>query len=224
MYRWRAGRLPAAAAKRSRRLNCPVIMPLPIRQRCHVEIRDIHKGLQHVIDAAEITALLPDMSLNHSDALCGMTFTPSGRFLYLAVCDSEGGRRDDAILAYNTNTESLTVFHRLPLQEKDAKASARFGMSYFGSKLYVGAADGAYRIEAGRNTVYRVENDGYTPAKEKVSLPEPVRDIALDMEAQQLYLLTNNGVYRLGHSSDNAQRIYQQQNLAGIGFSRCVWR
>ena len=186
----------------------------------NIEIRDIHQTLKHHIEAADIVDLLPDMNLNHDSALCGMTFTPSGRFLYLAVCDSEGGQKDDAILAYNTNTETLTVFHRLSLQEPGAGKVERVGMNYFSSTLFVGGDSAVYRIEADRNAAYEVENDGRQLAVDKVSVSGPVQDIALDMEAGVLFLQTPDSIYKLPHNSRSAQRVYQQENLTGVAFSR----
>ncbi|MGR5143029.1 hypothetical protein ACQKPX_15240 [Photobacterium sp. DNB23_23_1] len=186
----------------------------------NIEIRDIHQTLKHRIEAANIVDLLPDMNLNHDTALCGMTFTPSGRFLYLAVCDSEGGQKDDAILAYNTNTDELTVFHRLSLQEKGAGNLVRVGMNYFSSTLFVGGDSAVYRIEADRNAAYEVENDDRQLAVEKVSVTGQVQDIALDMEAGNLFLQTPNSIYKLPHNSRSAQRVYQQENLTGVAFSR----
>ena len=186
----------------------------------NIEIRDIHQALKHRIEASDIVDLLPDMNLNHDTALCGMTFTPSGRFLYLAVCDSEGGQKDDAILAYNTNTETLTVFHRLSLQENGAGNVARVGMNYFSSTLFVGGDSAVYRIEADRNAAYEVENNGRQLDVDKVSVTGSVQDIALDMEAGNLFLQTPNSIYKLAHNSRSAQRVYQQENLTGVAFSR----
>ncbi|PSW16649.1 hypothetical protein C9J01_06540 [Photobacterium rosenbergii] len=186
----------------------------------NIEIRDVRQTLKHRIEATDIVDLLPDMNLNHDTALCGMTFTPSGRFLYLAVCDSEGGQKDDAILAYNTNTEALTVFHRLPLQAKGEGNVARVGMNYFSSTLFVGGDSAVYRIEADRNAAYEVENDGRQLAVDKVSVTDTVQDIALDIEAGNLFLQTPNSIYKLPHNSRSVQRVYQQENLTGVAFSR----
>ncbi|AJR05220.1 hypothetical protein C9J03_16315 [Photobacterium gaetbulicola] len=186
----------------------------------NIEIRDIHQTLKHRIDAADIVDLLPDMNLNHDNALCGMTFTPSGRFLYLAVCDRDAGRSDDAILAYNTNTEALTVFHRLTLQKQGASQLPRVGMNYFSSTLYVGGDSAVYRIDADRNAAFEVEHNGRQLGVEKIALAGPVQDIALDMEVGNLYLQTPDSVYKLPHHSQSVQRIYRQDNLTGIAFSR----
>ncbi|PSU33827.1 hypothetical protein [Photobacterium lutimaris] len=186
----------------------------------NIEIRDVHQALKHRIEAADIVDLLPDMNLNHDNALCGMTLTPSGRFLYFAVCDSEAGQRDDAIVAYNTNTESLTVFHRLSLQKKGASHLARVGMNYFSSKLFVGGDSAVYRIDADRNAAFEVDQHDRQLAVDKVAVTGAVQDIAIDMEAGNVYLQTASSVYKLPHQSQSTQRIFQQDNLTGIAFSR----
>ncbi|WP_087019607.1 hypothetical protein [Thaumasiovibrio subtropicus] len=178
-------------------------------QQLDIEIRDIRQTLQHKISGSDIVALLPDMALNHEHALCAMTFTPSGRFLYLAVCDGESG--DDAILAYNTNTETLSVFDRLSLGD------GKLGMHYYKSQLYVGAQDGVYRIEADRNAVY-AQNDNVS--KTRIALPEQVVDIALDTEAETFYFATESGIYRHRVGTNNASRVYSATGIEGVAFSR----
>ena len=155
-----------------------------------VEIRDVYQQLKHIISASDITGLLPDMDLLHASALCGMTLTPSGRFLYLAICDADAGQQEDAILAYNTSTEVLTVFHRLYLQDTKPKGLVNVGMNYYSSSLYVGAESAVYQIEADRNAAFEVANHGRELITKKIGINGFVQDIAVDIEKGSLYLKT----------------------------------
>lgn len=182
----------------------------------NIELRDIEQNLKHQISFTDIAELLPDMDLSHDSALCGMTYTPSGRFLYLAICGS--GSSDDAILAFNTNTESLTLFHRLKLRGEDSRQ--RLGMNYFSSNLYVGADSGVYRLEADKNAAFEVENLGRELKVEKININGPVESIAVDVADKKLYLQTPSRIYRMSHTSNSPQVIHQDEGLTGIDFSR----
>ncbi|MGL6312924.1 hypothetical protein [Vibrio sp. WXL103] len=176
-----------------------------------IEIRDVRQDLTHRISVEEIAALVSDMSLNHATPICGMTFTPSGRFLYLAVCDANGA--DGAILAYNTNTETLSDFTRIKLNSGGVKV----GMHFFKSHLYVGAGDGVYRLNADKNAVYLQNSPSLD---DKVDTGAKVVDIALDTVDETLYLATTKGLYRMAADGNSASRIYSSNQLQGVAFSR----
>ncbi|MGF1758227.1 hypothetical protein L4D76_09830 [Photobacterium sagamiensis] len=185
-----------------------------------IEIRDISKSVLHTVSFSDIRQLLPDMQLTHDTPLCGMTFTPSGRFLYFAVCNGQSGVVEDAILALNVNTRELSLFDRLILRSASAGGQSHYGMSYFESKLYVGSELGVYHYNADRNSVYRQE------VKDSVLIltPDPVKDIALDMVDKKLYTLTEEAVYRLPHDGQSLSKVYEGTNLSRIGFSRVFGR
>ena len=181
-----------------------------------IEIRDIAKNVLHTVTSDDISNLLPDMSLTHETPVCGMTFTPSGRFLYIAVCNSESGQAKDAVLALNVNTRKLSVFKRLELRSASAAPQPHYGMSYFASKLYVGSDLGVYRLNADRNIAYQ----GGPAAKSLIATPNPVKDIALDMVDKRLYVLAEDTVYRLPYQQSSLTAMYQGSNLSRISFSR----
>ncbi|MGF1759594.1 hypothetical protein L4D76_16955 [Photobacterium sagamiensis] len=192
-----------------------------------IEIRDISKSVLHTISASEISPLLPDMGLAHDAPICGMTFTPSGRFLYIAVCNSQTGDDKDAILALNINTETLSVFDRVSLSSISKSPQSHYGMSYFASQLYVGSDTGVYRYNADRNSVYL---GGAIEEPDHISTPKAVKDIALDMVAKHLYVLTDDTIYRLPHTEDSQNTkeslstVYKDSNLSRLSFSRVFGR
>ncbi|WP_146157084.1 hypothetical protein [Photobacterium rosenbergii] len=180
-----------------------------------IEIRDISANPLHTITASDIE----QAGLSSAGQLCGMTFTPSGRFLYLALCSQGSG--EDAILAFNTNTGILSVFDRVQLRSGASNSPHHFGMAYFKSKLYVGSDMGVYRYDASRNTVY---HGGGEPEIDLISTPNTVKDIALDMVGGDLYVLTQNGVFKLPADGEQLTKVYNRRNLSRIGYSRVFGR
>ncbi|MCG7585554.1 carbohydrate binding domain-containing protein [Photobacterium sp. OFAV2-7] len=183
-----------------------------------IEIRNISQSVLHTITADKINDILKDTDLV-SNTLCGMTFTPSGRFLYLALCNKGSG--EDGIVAFNLNTQKLSLYERLSLNSGTDTALPHYGMTYFRSSLYVGSDQGIYRIEAAKNSVF---SGGPQSPTELIASPLPVKDIALDMIGENLYALTEEVVYRLPYNGQTMTKVYQEANLSRIGFSRVFGR
>ena len=181
----------------------------------NIEIRDISSNLLNKVTANDIELA----GVSAAGQLCGMTFTPSGRFLYLAVCST--GSDEDAILALNTNTGNLSVFDQVQLRSGASDTPHHFGMAYFKSKLYVGSDMGVYRYDASRNMVY---HGGAEPEIDLISTPNTVKDIALDMVGGDLYVLTQNGVFKLPADGEQLTKVYNRRNLSRIGYSRVFGR
>jgi len=84
-----------------------------------VEIRDIDQNLVRTITRAQITALLPWMSLDGGpDGPSGLAWSDSGRLLFVLVHDANpatDGQPSDAVLRYDLGMNSLSVFARLEL-------------------------------------------------------------------------------------------------------------
>ncbi|MGF1792224.1 hypothetical protein L4D21_16605 [Photobacterium profundum] len=184
--------------------------------RLQIEIRNIRQELLNQISVDDIVSLVPKMDLSHDDTLCGMTFTPSGRFLYLAVCDNTAGE-DGAIIAFNTNTKTSTLLTKLALTKQGQNGKHRIGMGYFASQLYVGTANGVYRIGADKNAAYEEQP---SQAPQLISLPNPVRDIAIDMAEGNVFLLAGDAVYRMASDGNQAREVYRQTDIAALSFSR----
>ncbi|MCG7586871.1 hypothetical protein, partial [Photobacterium sp. OFAV2-7] len=185
-----------------------------------IEVRDINTSVLHTVTSDDIKQLLPDMTLAHDAPICGMTFTPSGRFLYFAVCNSQGSSSKDAVLALNVNTRKLTIFKRLELRSESATPQPHYGMAYFASKLFVGSDLGVYRLNADKNKAY----DGGPATKFLIPTSKPVKDIALDMVDQRLYVLTEDTVYRLPYKQKELTPMYQGTDLSKLSFSRVFGR
>ena len=172
----------------------------------HIEIRNISQKLKSSISHSDILEALPEADLDKG--VCGMTFTPSGRFLFLAVCGK--GTSDDAVLAFNTNTKELSVFDRVSLSDGESS----IGMTYFQDQLFVGSDKGIHIFEAGRNAVY----EGGSKRKRQVSSKTPVTGMTMDLMEGQLYATTTDGLYRL--EGRNLKQVAKASNLQSATMGR----
>ena len=172
-----------------------------------IEIRNIAEQLKSSISHDDLLKALPEADLDKD--ICGMTFTPSGRFLFFAVCGK--GKADDAVMAFNTNTKELSVFDRVSLSDGEAS----IGMTYFKDQLFVGSEKGIYIYEAGRNTVYE---GGASGRKRQVASNTPVTGMTMDLAEGQLYATTQDGLYRL--DGRNLKQIAKAENLQAVTMGR----
>ena len=172
----------------------------------HIEIRNISQKLKSSISHKDILEVMPEADLDKG--VCGMTFTPSGRFLFLAVCGK--GKSDDAVLAFNTNTKELSLFDSVSLSDGETG----IGMTYFKDQLYVGSDKGIYVYNAGRNTVY----EGGAKGKQQVSSKTPVTGLTMDLMEGRLYATTTDGLYRL--EGRNLNQVAKASNLQSVTMGR----
>ena len=186
----------------------------------YVEIRNIQQKLKKRLNMGKIQNLVPDMNLSGDNGICAMTLTPSGRFLYMAICSGGTGNNKDAIVAYNTNTKKISVFDRLTISEKD---SGRYGMTYFQGKLYVGSDKGIYIYGADKNAVYKAAESGITPEFSLIETSDLVSGLAVDMVDQKVYVSTPNRLYRMKPDGSAMQTItsgVKFKNLLGLSMGR----
>jgi DNA-binding beta-propeller fold protein YncE len=106
-----------------------------------IEIRDINGVLSREITRAEMVGLLPWMSLGPGfDGPDALAWSDSGRLLFILVHDANpapGAQPSDAILRYDAGTDTLTVFYRLELFDRDDEPP-RLAAAHFKGRLYVG--------------------------------------------------------------------------------------
>lgn len=108
-----------------------------------IEIRDTRGTLLASLSRTRMTALVPWMALDASaDGPVSLAFSESGRLLFIAVhttSASPDSNPADAILRYDTQTDSLSLFARVSLAPPDA-VFTHLGMVHFKGRLYVGSA------------------------------------------------------------------------------------
>lgn len=121
-----------------------------------VEIRDTRGTLLASLSRARMTALVPWMALDASpDGPVSLAFSESGRLLFIALhttSASPDANPADAILRYDTQTDSLSLFTRVNLAPPDA-ALTHLGMVHFRGRLYVASAGTIRCYLAGRDNV-----------------------------------------------------------------------
>ncbi|WP_345335433.1 hypothetical protein [Ferrimonas pelagia] len=175
-----------------------------------IEIRDVHQKGQLAIGYNVIKTTVPDADLEYG--LCGMTFTPSGRFLYLAVCTEGDG--PDTILALNTNTKRIGVLDEIKLT--DEKGS-RVGMTFFKDQLYVGSEKGIIQYHAHRNAL--LEGSALGQGK-LIESDGRVSGLAVDMLRQQIYATTPSGLHRIGPNGTALVKVADAEHLTGLTMGR----
>lgn len=160
-----------------------------------VQVRGIEQELLGTITRAQITALLPWMTLDASaDGPSAMCFSDSGRLLFIVVHDAGvpgDAQPSDAILRFDTQTGQLTVFARLNFAAVDAPAP-QVGIAHFRGRLYVGVA--------GSLVMYRALANDATGVFLQTSTPAPGQEcpgIAVDRLTGTLYAMFYDGTSTL---------------------------
>ncbi|MBX3389493.1 MAG: hypothetical protein KF691_08570 [Phycisphaeraceae bacterium] len=119
-----------------------------------IEIRDTRGTLLASLSRTRMTALVPWMALNSSaDGPVSLAFSESGRLLFIALhttSASPDSSPADAILRYDTQTDSLNLFARVDLTPPDATFT-HLGMAHFKGRLYVASAGTIRCYNANRN-------------------------------------------------------------------------
>jgi hypothetical protein len=188
-----------------------------------VEIRDIRDEVLHSIPLSEMQALMPWADFTGDlYGPCGLTFTPSGRQLFIAVCGSpastSGALPKDAVLAYNLNTETLRLLTRVDLAASRTASSAPVAMTHAIGELFVGSSSGdvfRYRVE--RNDLAAVLVGTF-----HVSGSGGVRGMAYDVWNKNLYVTSSDALSRVDISSGSGavpEVFYSDSNLGDVAVS-----
>lgn len=131
----------------------------------------------------------------------GMAFTASGRQLFVATPDS--------VTAYNAGTGQTRDFVTgLTL------GSGKTGIAHFKGELFVGTAGGdilRYAAQLGDLTG--------TP-NGTITVGEPVRSIAVDIQDEMLYVASDDHLYRLNPTNAALSQIATVSNMVSITFGR----
>lgn len=160
----------------------------------NVEIRDVNRALVRTIGKAEIQALLPWMGLDGSpDGPDALAFSDSGRLLFIGVHDANAavdGFPSDAVLRYDTLTNSLSVFARVELSAVDGPWPHP-GMAFFKGRLYVGTTGSVKVYRAGMNDVA-----GVSLFASATTAGAMVTGLTVDRDLGQVYGCWNGQVWR----------------------------
>jgi chitodextrinase len=176
-----------------------------------LEVRDIRQSILLRMGIDEFRSAMPWADLSGENAgPCALSFTPSGRLLFVGVRSQTG---DDAILRINMNTKRVDVFHKL----KFGTTSGNLGMTHFSGKLYVGTAGKLLRFDATRNTE--------TAEKHEQSVQVPggatITGLTVDIKDQRLYVATEDKLFRSPIPKlDLGSPIAQLKDNRSISFAR----
>lgn len=183
-----------------------------------IEIRDVRQELKRVITRGELTALVPWMLLDDSaDGPRTLAWTDSGRSLFVTVTDdttSPDGLGSDAVLRYDTTTDTLTLFARANIGDATEDAPA---MMHHRGELWVSTQAGPIRVyRAGRNDV--VGSFQYS-----WSLPsgDASRGMAAARSLDLAYVLSEEALFRVDLSEPfvSATLVGPVSGGAGLAYS-----
>ncbi len=193
-----------------------------------IEIRDIREKVLNLVTASDINSVIPEFELNVNANLCGMSLTPSGRMLFIALCAASNDETDkDAIIAFNTNTHQLSVFDRLTLTASHTQGASevdnfqrQIAITYFKGQLYVGSDLGVYRYDATRNAVIErklADSQVHDEQEVFIATDAAVTGLAVDMKSQQLYVSTNSAIYsRPIADTSELTPVYSGNNITAL--------
>lgn len=159
-----------------------------------IEICDVNQTLVRTISKTEIQGLLPWMNLDGSpDGPDALAFSDSGRLLFIGVHDANAaadGFPSDAILRYDTLTNSLSVFARVELSATDGPWPHP-GMAFFKGRLYVGTAGSVKVYRAAMNDVA-----GVALFASATTAGAMVTGLTIDRDLGHVYACWNGQVWR----------------------------
>ncbi|MGH7242894.1 MAG: hypothetical protein ACREJD_05695 [Phycisphaerales bacterium] len=121
-----------------------------------IEIRDTRGTLLASLSRARMTALVPWMALDATaDGPVSLALSETGRLLFIALHTTSGSpdaNPADAILRYDTQTDTLTLFARVNLAPADVTFT-HIGLTHFKGRLYVASAGTIRCYSAGRSNL-----------------------------------------------------------------------
>ena len=160
-----------------------------------IEIRDIREQLIRTITAADIEALLHWFGLDASpNGPTALAWSDSGRSLFIVVFDSTDpgdGLGSDAVLRYDTPTDTLSLFARAEISDQ-AGTWPHLSAAFFRGRLYVGTDAGSYLIYR----ALRNDTTGVPLGSRSLPFGGAVRGLAVDRTRELLFVASETTVYR----------------------------
>jgi len=179
-----------------------------------VEIRDIREQLIRTITKEQIGALLPWFNLNGSqNGPTALAWSDSGRSLFIVVFDSTApgdGLGSDAVLRYDTPTDTLSVFARVEISDRVGDWPYLSAV-HFRGRLYVGTDSGSFLIlRAERN-----DTTGVPIGARALPTGTSVRGLAVDRTRELLFAASETTIYR-ADLNNPALTLVEVGSLDGI--------
>ncbi len=183
-----------------------------------VQINDTRGNVLANLTRSRLTSLTPWMVLTSSlDGPVALAFSESGRLLFIGLhttSASPDALPADAVLRYDTQSDSLTLFARVDLTPPDA-AFTHIGMVHYAGKLYVGSAGtircyNAQRAVTAGSLVFTTSLGGFTPV-----------GLTVDRTLNAILGAWNDQIWRssIGASSLTFASLGSLGNVRDIAFS-----
>ncbi len=172
-----------------------------------IEMYDVHQQLTGSISKSKLLSVIDSDISSQGLGLKGITFTASGRLMYVSVQTRNGL----AVVRYNMNTEGLSLFASIE-DENLVTGDHLLGLAHHQGRLSVGSGDGfIHTLSAGRN-------DFTGQLLQSVSVgSEPVTSLTFDRQNDELYAASGDFVYSMNNGTDPIARM---NDLAGLTYGR----
>ncbi len=184
-----------------------------------VVVRSIDESITRTITRAQLSALLPWMTLDSSgDGPNALAFSDSGRLLFIAVHDAAtapDGQPSDAILRYDVFEDSLTVFMRLELFSSDTPTYG--ALAHYKGRLYVGVPGGVRVLRAQMNDL-----TGVSLFTSSLTASVVATGLAVDRTQSTLYASSGTTISRAPITNSNSlswTTVGTLPNVRSLAFS-----
>ncbi len=186
-----------------------------------IEVVDIYGTNIATITSAMIQSAAGDLDLSSNiGGPCSLAFTPSGRSLFIGICSASGSGDKDAVLMYNFNLGTLTVFDRLVIDSSLSEA-VNYGMAHYKGELFVGTEDSLECYAAGRNDTNSAPSESIATAA-IVGLTVDMAERTGSAWTPKLYASTSTDIYRIDPDAALAlgSSIASGSNIKAVTFGR----
>lgn len=160
-----------------------------------VELRDSGTNMVRTIGPTDFTTVCPWMTFDTSiDGPVAITFSDSGRLLFIAVRDSStasDGLPSQAILRFDTQTGELRLFRRLTLPQPTSSHS-RVALAHFKGRLYVSTPGLLEIYQSGANDL----SGSLLSTNTFVTAGSQSCGVTIDRTESQIYAATDGTLYR----------------------------
>ena len=187
-----------------------------------IEITDINGAMIATITSSMIQATAADLNLyGEIGGPCSLAFSPSGRTLFIGICSASGSGDKDAILMYNFNLDTLTVFDRL-IVDSTLSEPVNYGMVHYKGELFVGTENSLERYAAGRNDTNSAPSQTLATATAITGLTVDMAERTGSAWTPKLYASTATDLYRIDPSVtlNLGSSIASGNNIKAVTFGR----
>ncbi|WP_019612935.1 hypothetical protein [Psychromonas ossibalaenae] len=187
-------------------------------QDASLELYDIDKNLLHSLDTEAFKKALSEQNLTESTAslaIRGVTFSASGRQLYIAV--TSGPETLLQVFKLNTGLSQLSLFIEA-VEMPQLQSDKKLAMAHHKGELWLGTHHGELlRYQAQKNDAQGLLLTRHSLAAGEEST---VTGITIDGGSEQIYVSSSSAVYRLQNSHSSLTEIAAVPEIIDLSFAR----